>query len=172
WTPHPHNGHLATLERLIQALREVCTAAEDEGVVLALEGAAVSPLDTPERVRDVIEAVGSPALRFNVDPVNFVAGLADLYNTTSLVHRLFDLCGPSVAAAHAKDIRYDNSLTVRLSECVIGEGFMDQTVLLQRFQACCPDGYVLIEHLPEDKIPAAKDALDRVATRIGIRWDQ
>ena len=92
WTPHQENTRLTTLERLVAGLREVARAAEDEGVTLALEGAAVSPLDTPERVRDVVEAVDSPALRFNADPVNFVRGLDDLYHTASLVHRLFDVC--------------------------------------------------------------------------------
>ena len=81
WTPHPENTSLRTLERLIDALRQVVSAAEDVGIPLAIEGAVVSPLDTPERVRDVIEAVDSPGLRFNSDPVNFVGSLPDIYNS-------------------------------------------------------------------------------------------
>ncbi|MBI2940894.1 MAG: sugar phosphate isomerase/epimerase [Chloroflexi bacterium] len=171
WTPHPENTHLRTLERLARSLREVCVVAEDEGVVLAIEGGAVSPLDTPERVRDIIEAVGSPALRFNVDPVNFVRGLDDVFNTTSLVHRLFDLCGRYTVCAHAKDMRPENTLPIRIAECVIGEGLMDQVTFLRRFQECCPDGYVLIEHLPDAKIPAARAALDQAVAAAGLRWD-
>lgn len=170
WTPHPENQRLATLERLMQGLREVCKAAEEEGTILALEGAAVSPLATAETVRDVIDAVGSPALRFNVDPVNFVRGLDDVYQTTSLVNRLFDVCGRSIVAAHAKDVRYENALTVRLAECLLGEGLMDQVTFLRRFEETCADGYVLIEHLPDAQIPAAKAALDRAAAAAGVTW--
>ena len=172
WRPHPENTRLETLERLIGGLRQVARAAESEGVLLALEGAAVSPLDTPERVRDVIEAVGSPALRFCVDAVNFVRGLDELFNTASLINKLYDLCGRYAVAVHAKDLTFEDAATVRMSECVIGEGFIDMPLVLRRFQEACPDGFVLIEHLPDDKVPAAKRGLDAALARAGLRWDE
>lgn len=171
WTPHPENTSLRTLARLVDSLSQAARAAEDVGIPLALEGGAVSPLDTPERVRDVIEAVGSPALRFNADPVNFVRSLEEIYNTTSLINRLFDLCGRYVVCAHAKDLTYENALLPRLGECLLGEGCCDQVTFLRRFQECCPRGFVLIEHLPDDRIPAAKRNLDRAAREAGLWWD-
>ena len=170
WTPHPDNTRLKTLNRLVDSLRQSAQAAEDVGIPLALEGGAVSPLDTPERARDILESVDSPGLRFNADPVNFVRSLDDLYNTTSLIHRLFDLCGPYVVSAHAKDISVDDSVTVRLRECLLGDGYCDQTAFLQRFAQTCPDGFVLIEHLPDDQIPVAKANLDRVLASAGLHW--
>ena len=170
WTPHAENAQLRTMERLIQSLREAAKAAEEEGILLAIEGGAVSPLSTPERVRDVIEAVDSPALRFNTDPVNFVRNLDEAYNSTSLVNKLFDLTGKYTICAHAKDFQVDNTLTVRISEVPMGEGLMDQVTFLKRFEKCCPDGYVLIEHLPDEKIPAAKVALDRFVAEAGLTW--
>src|ERR671926_145694 len=83
------HGYLGTTVRILAPLK----AGEQEGVPYAIEGAAVSPLDTPERVRDVLEAVGSPALGFNADPVNFVRSLDELYDNAALTNRLFDLCG-------------------------------------------------------------------------------
>src|SRR3989442_12073197 len=72
WRPYPGNNHLTTIERLVAALREVVKAGEQEGVPYAIEGAAVSPLDTPQRVRDLLQAVGSPALRLHADPGHLV----------------------------------------------------------------------------------------------------
>lgn len=170
WTPHPENTSLKTLLRLVDSLRQAVQAAEDVGIPLAIEGGAVSPLDTPERVRDVIEAVGSPALRFNADPVNFVRSLDEVYHTTSLIHHLFDLCGQYTVCAHAKDLTYESTLLPQLRECLLGEGCCDQVTFLQRFEQCCPDGFVLIEHLPDEQIPAAKRNLDLAAQRAGLRW--
>jgi sugar phosphate isomerase/epimerase len=170
WTPHPDNTHLSTLLRLVDSLREAVKAAEDVGIPLALEGASVSPLETPERVRDVIDAVGSSALRFNADPVNFVRSLDELYNTTSLVHRMFDLLGSHTVCAHVKDLTYENALPLRLTECLLGEGLCDQVTFLQRFEQCCPTGFVLIEHLPDDRIPAAKRNLDDAVAKAGLSW--
>jgi sugar phosphate isomerase/epimerase len=170
WCPYPGNTSLRTLLRLIAALQQVAPAAEDVGIPLALEGASTSPLDTPERVRDVIEAVGSPALRFNADPVNFVRSLDELYDTTSLIDRLFDCCGRYTVCGHAKDITVDNALPVRMRECPLGTGLFDQETYLRRFERCCVDGFMLIEHLPDEQIPAAKQQLDQVVEQAGLNW--
>lgn len=170
WRPHPGNNHLRTIERLVAALREVVKAGEDEGVPYAIEGAAVSPLDTPERVRDVLEAVDSPMLGFNADPVNFVRGLDDLYENAAVTSKLFDLCGRWAICAHVKDITYVSQLTVRLEEVPLGEGMFDQVTFAGRFQRSCPEGYVMLEHLSDDQYPAAKRNLDRVLAEAGIRW--
>jgi len=170
WTPHRENTHLRTITRLVDALKQVVPAAEDVGIPLAIEGGSVCPLDTAERVRDVIEAVDSPALRFNADPVNFVRSLDDLWNMTSVINHLFDLCGKYVVCAHAKDITVRSSLPVSMHECLLGEGYCDQVTYLRRFEQCCPDGFVLIEHLPDDKIPAAKLNLDRAVQEAGLTW--
>jgi sugar phosphate isomerase/epimerase len=170
WTPHPENSSLRTLFRLVESLKQVVSAAEDVGIPLAIEAGAVCPLNSPERVRDVIDAVGSPALRFNADPVNLVASWDDVYNTTSLINRLFDVCGEYVVCAHGKDITYESSLTLRLNECPLGDGQFDQVTYLRRFEACCPNGFVLIEHLSDEAVPAAKRNLDRAAAAAGLSW--
>jgi sugar phosphate isomerase/epimerase len=170
WTPHPENTTVRTLIRLVDSLQRTVGAAEDVGIPLAIEGGSVCTLDTPERVRDVIEAVGSQALRFNADPVNFVRNLDELYASTTLVNRLFDICGQYVVCAHAKDITYEDSIPLRLREVPIGEGLFDNATFLRRFHACCPDGFALIEHLPDEKIPAAKIELDKVAESCGLSW--
>lgn len=170
WTPHPENTHPRTVARLITSLKEATAAAEDLGVVLALEGHVVSTLDTPERLREVIEAVGSPALRHNVDPVNMIATLRDAYDSTAFLGRLFGLLGPSIVAAHAKDLWVEDRLVLHLAECPIGEGLLDQATFLQLFEAACPDGYVMIEHLPDEQVPAAKRALDAAAAAASLAW--
>ena len=81
WLPHPGNRGDEVFDRLVDSAREFCRAAEDEGVRVAVEGGAVSPLYSARRVQEFIEAVGSPALGFNQDPVNFVGCLEDAYDT-------------------------------------------------------------------------------------------
>jgi sugar phosphate isomerase/epimerase len=170
WKPHPENTRLRTIERLVDSLRQVVKAGEDEGVPYVLEGADCSPLDTPERIRDVLEAVGSPALRFNADPVNLVGSLEDLYDNAAVTNRLFDLCGPWTVCAHVKDVMYLESLTVRLEEVPLGEGLFDQVTYARRFKERCPDGYFMLEHLQDDQYPLAKANLDGMLATAGISW--
>lgn len=104
WWPHPENHSPATLDRLVDSLRQVATVAEDAGVTLAVEGHTVSPLDTPALVREVIDRVGSPALKFNCDPVNFVSNVQDVYHSRRVLDALFDTLGDVTWAVHAKDM--------------------------------------------------------------------
>jgi sugar phosphate isomerase/epimerase len=170
WTPHPENQSIRTLARLVDSLQRAVGAAETVGIPLAIEGGSVCSLDTPEAIRDVIEAVGSTALRFNVDPVNFVRHLDDMFASTSLVNRLFDVCGKYVACSHVKDLTYEDSIPLRFREVPLGEGRFDNVTFLRRFEECCPDGFVLIEHLRDEQIPDAKHALDDLAREADLSW--
>ena len=170
WYPHPANFRPETFDTLVESLRQVCSASESEGVILAVEGHVLSILDTPERIRELIEDVGSDTLRFNMDPVNFVGSLRQAYDTTSLLDNLFDVLGRYTVCGHAKDFRVEDRLVLHVEEAVIGEGLLDHAAYLERFERYCPEGYVQIEHLPESKIPQARQELFEAGRRAGVKW--
>ena len=53
----------------------------------------------------------------------------------------------------------------------IGKGLLDQETFLRRMGSASPDAHVLIEHLPDELVPAARDGLNAAAARAGIAWD-
>ncbi|MEW6750548.1 MAG: sugar phosphate isomerase/epimerase family protein [Candidatus Latescibacterota bacterium] len=170
WLPYPGNTHPETLARLVRSLREVAPVAEGEGVYLALEGGIPSPLDSPPRVKEVIEATGSPAVRLNMDAVNFVGTLEDAYDSAAFLHRTFDLLASYVVCGHVKDLRVEESFILHINECAPGEGIFDLETFLRRFEAACPDGFLLIEHLPDDQVPTALRVVQEAARRAGVQW--
>ena len=171
WQPHPDNRSDEVFDRLVDSSQQFCQAAQDEGVMAAVEGGAVSPLYSAQRVRAFIDAVGSPALGFNQDPVNFIGCLEDAYDTTRLLSEFFDLLGDCTLGAHAKDFTVMNQLMVRFEEAEIGSGMLDHIAFLQGMQRVCPTGHVLIEHLPPDRYAAAAVEYRKYATMAGIEWD-
>jgi sugar phosphate isomerase/epimerase len=171
WRPHPENHAPQTIDRLVDSLTQVTQSAEDAGVILTLEGHVLSPLDSVTKVREVIDRVGSPMLKFNVDPVNFVRGLSDVYNPRPLLDELYDTLGDVAWVVHAKDVDVEDRLVLHIAEVVIGRGRMDVGYYLQRFETVKPDGYVIIEHLPDDLIPEARDAVLAAAQAVGIVWE-
>jgi sugar phosphate isomerase/epimerase len=168
WSTHRDNHLPETRDRLVESLRAITAAAESEGVILAMEGHVVSPLDTPEHTREVFDAVASPALRFNMDPVNYIPTVVDAYRSTGLLERLFSLMGQFAVAAHAKDVTVEDRHVVHLSEVAPGRGYLDHHTFLRRFEAHCPDGYFIIEHLPAELVPEARAHLGKVAAELGI----
>jgi sugar phosphate isomerase/epimerase len=59
-------------DEVLRRMREWATTAEAAGVVLLHENEKEIYGDTPDRVRDLVESVGSPALRVAWDNANFV----------------------------------------------------------------------------------------------------
>ena len=169
WYPHPENYAPRTFERLVNSLRQAAQTAQAEEMVLALEGHVLSLLDTPQRMRDVIEAVDSPALKFNTDPVNFIGTVKDAYDPSQVLNDLVALLGKYTVAAHLKDLAVQDKLVLHIDEVVIGEGTMDYGRLLPQMEQINPDMYGIIEHLPDEKIPQARAGLMRAAEKAGIR---
>ena len=171
WTPHPANRSAAVFDRLVDSTRRICRTAESAGVQVAVEAGVVSPLFSPGRVKEYIDAVGSPALGFNQDPVNLVGTLEDAWDTTRLVNECFDVLGAHTIGAHAKDVRIVDGLFPGFEEAEIGAGLIDHVTFLRRLQVAAPDAHVLIEHLPQERFPAAVQALSAFAVEAGVTWD-
>jgi len=171
WWPHPKNTAPETLERLVDSLQQACRVAEVEGVKIAIEGHVVSPLDTALRTRQVIDAVGSPAMKFNTDPVNYIGSAAGAYDTRRVLNDLFDLLGKDTIVAHAKDVAIMDAHVLHINEVLLGTGTLNYGIFLRRFQECAPDGWFQIEHLPDEKVPAAREALLREAEKAGIELE-
>jgi sugar phosphate isomerase/epimerase len=166
--PHPDNHTAETRDRLVASLREAGAMADSRGLVIALENHVMTTLDTPERVRDILDEVDSPGVRLNVDPVNFVGDLAALWGSTELIERVFDLLGEYAVCGHVKDVYAEDRLVVHLSETFAGDGELDLATYFRRFEALLPDGYLFLEHLPEELMPRAKLHVDTLLAELGI----
>lgn len=172
WTPHANHHNAETRDRLVESLRVLAPFSEAAGVPLALEAHVVSPLYSVDVVREVLDRVDSPWLRFNADPVNLIGSLDQAYDTTTVIDQLFDHLGKVVIAAHAKDITVGERLVLHLDECVPGQGLLDQVTFLRRFAQCCPEGAVLIEHLPIERVPEARRAMLEFAAHAGLLFEE
>jgi sugar phosphate isomerase/epimerase len=155
WWPDPANYEATTEDRLVRSLREISSACEAHGLPIALECHVTTTLDSPESIRRIIERTESSWIKVTMDPFNFVADLRTAYNTTALVNHLFDILSPYIAAAHVKDVYVEDRHVVHISETIPGDGIFDLDTFFRRFEALLPDGFALIEHLPEAQIPQA-----------------
>ena len=173
WTPHPKNHSPKVWDRLVDSTKQICNVAENEGMMIAVEGGTVCPVDTPQKMKDLIDDVGSKNLGLNMDPVNFIGSLDIAYDTTSLINEFYALIPDRILGAHAKDFTVVDSLLPHFEESIIGqpESMLDNEALLLGLQKVNPKAHVLVEHLPDDKIPLAATGIRDIAERIGIKWD-
>jgi sugar phosphate isomerase/epimerase len=154
--PHPDNHLPETRERLVASLKRMAPWAENTGVILALECHVTTALDTPEHIREVIEAVDSPWVRANFDPVNLLGDLSQVWHNAEAMRQMWRTLGACYAkSAHIKDIRPDAELVVHISEAPPGQGLLDLDAFFEVVRHLGEDTAVVVEHLPTDQAIAA-----------------
>jgi sugar phosphate isomerase/epimerase len=150
--PHPENHLAATRERLISSLRRVAPWAEDAGVMLALECHVTTALDTPEHIREVVQAVDSPWVRANFDPVNLLGDFSKVWHNADAMRHMWQTLGLCYAkSAHIKDVRADPELVVHISEAPPGQGRLDLDAFFEVVAHLGEDTAVIVEHLPPEQ---------------------
>lgn len=153
YAPSRKNHEPACMERLVETLRRVADKAETEGQVLVIETYATTIMNSPETNVQVVQAVGSERIRIVMDYVNHFQSLAQVYDSTARINHIFDIMGPVCPVGHCKDITVGNGLALHLDETIPGEGELAIATALRRWHALHPDGYMLLEHAPGDKLP-------------------
>ncbi len=169
WSPHPFNRDPACLDRLVASLRECAPVAADYGTRIGLEGHVLVALDTPEVMRDVLDTVGSPAVRCDLDPVNWLR-IDTVYASGAAIDHMVDVLGGGrIMHAHAKDVVLEPRLVTHIDECPAGQGVLDFATFMRRVEALGSDRYLVMEHTSLGDIPAAKAFLDRTAADLADR---
>ena len=168
YDPAPENHEPGRLEVLIDTLSRVVDKAEEEGMTVVVETHALTIMGAPEINRQVVDAVGSDRLRVVMDFVNHFQSLAQVYDSTERLNHIFDVMGPISTVAHIKDISVEPGFVIHMNEEVPGAGELDLVTAVRRWEALHPDGYMLVEHLPEDKIPTAVANVRRIAAEAGV----
>lgn len=168
WWPHPDNHSEETEDRFVKSLREILETADDYNVNIILEAHVTTVLNSPKRIKRVIERAESSRVKINLDPVNFVGDLPTAFDPTPVIEEHFNVLGPYVDTVHVKDFYLEDRFVVHISETIPGTGMMDLEAVLQSIQALSPDMYAIIEHLPENQIPLAKRNLMQVIQDLGL----
>jgi sugar phosphate isomerase/epimerase len=168
--PHPENHLPATRERLIASLCQVAPWAQDAGVILALECHVTTALDTPEHIREVVQAVDSPWVRANFDPVNLLGDFSKVWhNADAMRHMWQTLGGCYTKSAHIKDVVADADFVVHISEAPPGHGFLDLDTFFEVVANLGEDTAVIVEHLPADQALPAIAYVKQAAQQRGFK---
>ena len=168
YSPSPRNHEPGRLETLVGELHSVAAAAEAAELTVVVETHNLTILGTPEINRQVIDAVGSPRLRVVMDFVNHFQSWEQACSSPARIDHIFDLMGPIAAVAHFKDLATVDGFVVHLDEAAPGEGCLDLATAVRRWEALRPDGYMLVEHLPDERIPGAVANAQRIAAAAGV----
>ena len=142
WRRHPDNDSPEAMADLVAVMRAAARTAETHGVTLAFEPEVNNVASSPERARQLIDEVGSPAVKVVMDPANiFKAG--QLPQMQDKLREAFRLLGQHVALAHAKDLDHDGEA----GHLGAGQGLLDYPLYLSLLQASGFDGTIVLHQM-------------------------
>jgi sugar phosphate isomerase/epimerase len=171
--PHPRNHSPEARARIVEFLRLVAPRAEDQGIILTLECHMITALDTPVHIREIVDGVGSPAVKVNFDPVNLLDSIDAVYESGARMAAMVDVLGPRYHwTAHAKDVVIEPRLALHFDETVCGDGILDWPAYLRTAERLgTPERptAVLVEHMPAFLAPRGLAFVRAQAASAGIK---
>ena len=168
-TPHPVMFTDAYKAELREVVLRIMDGLDLQHTRFLIEPFNHSFFYQPEDIREFFDSVDHPRVGFQMDVVNMIA-MDTYFDTTSLIHRTFDLLGDFVYSAHVKDMQWDHGhLTLKWDEVLIGEGTLDLATYLRRLDELDPDTPCYCEHLPDEASYAYNFAkVHEVAEEVGV----
>jgi L-ribulose-5-phosphate 3-epimerase len=136
WSPHPDNRSEDAFKALIPRVAELVDEAERFGAIVGIEGVASHVLNSPARIRRLLDEVRSNNLQVIFDPVNLF-DIGNYQQQDRIMQESFDLFGDRIAAIHAKDFAPADGKLQQLRTGALGLPGLNYPLLLR-----------LLEHKP------------------------
>ncbi len=166
--PHPDNLTKAGFERCVDTARSIIDQVKPSRTKFALEMMQWLIPDSPECYLDLIKAVDRRAFGAHLDPVNLIVSPRQFFDSGSLIRRCFELLSPWICSAHAKDLMLRGELALHFDEVRPGLGHLDYATYLMELERQSGNVPLMLEHLPDEEYPAARDYIKEVGQRLSI----
>jgi len=166
--PHPGNLSEEAFQLTVQNVRGIIDAVKPKRALYTLEPMPWVVPDSPDCYLTLIEAVDRPMFGVHLDPVNMINCPSRYYNNAEFLGECFSKLGRWIVSCHGKDITLRDRLTVHLDEVRPGLGELDYEVFLRELGRLPSDVPLILEHLPQEEYPAAREYVIAVAERIGL----
>jgi sugar phosphate isomerase/epimerase len=121
WRAHPGNQRPDAWADLLAAMEQALAIAEEHDLCLAVEPETANIVDAPAKARRLLDELRSPRLKIIIDPANLFH-VEDLLHQQVILDAAFDLLGPDIVLAHAKDVRVAGSTVQHVTA---GTGALD-----------------------------------------------
>lgn len=166
---HPDNWTLETWKLAVSGIKQILKDTAGLKAVLGMEAQITTNLDGPVAHRNLMEDVGDPRCKVNLDPTNMVH-LANHFHTTELLNQCFDLLGENILGCHAKDSYVvPHTQTVYCEEVCAGRGSLDYETFLVRMSRLKWPRTLHPEHFPTEQFPEAYAYYRKVAAQVGVK---
>ncbi len=150
WVAHPDNSTQGAWNDAQESIRRALDVAEANGVTLVVEPEPANVVASARLARRMLDEIASPALKIVLDPANIV--LSDrTRDPADVLSEAFDLLGPDIVFAHAKDLSASGKF------CAAGTGIVPWDLYRQLLAGIGYSGDIIFHTLTEADVPRARE---------------
>ena len=168
--PHPRNLSEEAFELTVQNVRHILDAVKPRRTRYSLETMPWVVPDSPDSYLRLIAAIDRPTFGVHLDPANMINCPSRYYDNAGFLRECFSKLGPWIVSCHGKDITMREQLTVHLDEVRPGLGALDYRTFLQELHRLPGDVPLMLEHLPQEEYPLAREYVVGVAAQSGLSF--
>jgi sugar phosphate isomerase/epimerase len=148
WQGHPDNDSVEAWADAREAILAALPTAETNGITLLIEPEPANIVGNAHLARRMLDEVNHPSLRIVLDPANIV--LSDRERSpSSVLAEAFDILGPDIVFAHAKDLNAAGEF------CAAGTGTVPWDLYQDLLRDLGYAGDVVFHTLTEQDVPRA-----------------
>lgn len=137
----------AAFNTFVANLSELVEEAENFSTVVCIEGVSTHVINTPERIKRVLDAIQSNNLQVIFDPVNLI-NEENYREQQKIIDTSFDLFGDRISVVHSKDFIIEHGAMTTVET---GKGLLDYPHLVKILKHHKPN----IDVLFENAVPAS-----------------
>lgn len=159
---HPDNNKEETLARVIEAFKELTQEAEKFGVFVGVEGVIRHIINTPRKMKRLLDTIASNNVQVVFDPVNYL-DINNYQKQEEIMKEAMELFGDRIVIVHAKDfVVEDNELKV----VAPGMGLLNYELLLSLLKYRKPHLNFVMEEIGEEYMGSSRIFLQNLYTKL------
>jgi sugar phosphate isomerase/epimerase len=145
WSNEKENIEEKRFNKLVETVKELVQEAEKFGVFVGIEPVATHTINSPEKMKRLIDEVNSNNLQVVFDPVNLIT-IDNYHNQEEIISKSLELFGDKIVAVHCKDFVVDKD-SVRV--VAAGKGQLNYKLLAEYLKENKPFINCLLEDIGE-----------------------
>ena len=145
-------------QRVLETMRELVAEAEKYDVNVGIEGVHCFVINTPRKMKRLVDDLNSDNVKVIFDPVNYL-NINNYQNQDKMINDIFTLLGDKIYALHAKDFIVENG---EFKFAKPTEGVLNYELILKKMKEHNLEIPIICEEINEDEASIAFDNLEKI----------
>lgn len=142
--------------RVLETMKKIVAEAEKYNVNVGIEGVCWFVINTPKKMKRLVDDLNSDNVKVIFDPVNYL-NINNYQTQNDMINDIFSLLGDKICVLHAKDFTVENG---EFKMAKPTEGMLNYKLIFEKMSEYNLDIPIICEEINEDEAVIAFDKLE------------